>query len=962
MSPSEPLSDAAPCSALPLIDLRRVEADALPALLEGLDPHATLVVSQAQSSLIPGHPVWVWPQPQADGAWVEAYEDGCLQVLQQRLAAEGWRVLGPTGELLRSSAAEPAPSGRPPLAVVSPLPPERSGISDYVAALLPALSRHYRLVLIHPDPAAIAPVLDHQGDPLPLHPPGWLDGCSDPELRILYHFGNSQYHEPMLALMRRHPGVVMLHDYYLSHLMDGWYRHAEGAPSLAALLHHCHGYPAVQTYSRERPGGGHGHLWRYSLNQPVLQSARGVLVHSPHSRSLAERDYNPASLLNWHQIPMLSRAPHPVTADALTAVRERFGLEPHDQLICSFGYVGPSKLSLELVEAFALSGLGRQGWMLILAGSAGGNTAYRRDLEAAIAAASLHGRVHVSGWIDAEDYAGLQQLSSINVQLRVQSRGESSAAVMDCLQSGAALVVNRHGSLDDLPDSVCRKVPDRFSRDELAAALVSLANDPEERAVLGQRARSLCQERHTPEVCAEAYRDAIEAISRRRAHPLDVAAALGRCRDYRQLPRHTRVEVINGLAERLPAQPRPRRLYVDVSAIVLENLGTGIQRVTTNICRELLRQLPPGWLMEPVQATPHEQGYRTAPAYAAALLGLPANLVGEPEPVLPGPGDLFLGLDLFHAVVEAQAGWYARIQARGAETWFVVYDLLPCQLPECFPPGTDVLHHRWLQTITRSTGALCISRTVAEELHEWIAAQGSRSCAVRWFHQGADLPEPGPSRPRTPGRRSADNRRLELELLMVGTLEPRKGHLQVLQAMHRLWKQNICLNLTIIGREGWRNLPAEQRRNLPATMKLLRDLCQHFPQRLRWIDNASDTELLHHYQQADALLAASFGEGFGLPLMEARRNGLEVIARDLPVFREVLGNDGLFFEASDDEQLSTWLAQWHAKRQTQKRHDDWLHLSATNPSATGITWQESCNQLLRALAIEPAGQEQQPDG
>ncbi|MCS5698043.1 glycosyltransferase [Cyanobium sp. FGCU-52] len=961
MNPAEPLSAEAPSEAPPLIDLRRVEAAVLPTLLAGLDPRAPLVVCEAQGSLIPDHALWVWPSPQADGTWGEVYEDGCLQVLQHRLGAPGWQVLGSAGELLRASAAEPAGSERPPLAIVSPLPPERSGISDYVAALLPALSRHYSVVLIHPDPAGIAPQLDHLGEPLPLHPPGWLDRCSDPELRILYHFGNSLFHEPMLALMRRHPGVVVLHDYYLSHLMDGWCRHADGAPSLAALLQHGHGYPAVQEYSRERPSGGHGHLWRYSVNQPVLQAARGVLVHSPHSRSLAERDYNPQSLLNWHQIPMLSRAPQPVTADSLEAVRQRFGLKPDDQLICSFGYVGPSKLSLELIEAFALSGLGRQGWMLILAGSEGGNTAYRGMLEAAIASASLQGRVHVSGWIDAEQYACLQQLSSINVQLRVQSRGETSAAVMDCLQSGTALIVNRHGSLDDLPDPVCHKLPDRFGRDQLAAALVALATDPEARAVLGQQARRLCQERHTPEVCAEAYRDAIETISRRRAHPLDVAAALGRCPDYRQLPRHTRVEMINGLAERLPAQPRPRRLFVDVSAIVQENLGTGIQRVTTNICRELLRQLPPGWLVEPVQATPHEPGYRTAPAYAAGLLDVPANLLNEPEPVLPGEGDLFLGLDLFHAVVEAQADWYARIKARGAQTWFVVYDLLPCQLPECFPPGTDALHHRWLQTITLSTGAVCISRTVAEELREWIAAHGPRDCAVRWFHQGADLPELRPGRPRTPAGRPPGNPRPNLDLLMVGTLEPRKGHQQVLQAMERLWQQDIQLNLTIIGREGWRGLAKDQRRTLPDTIELLRDLCQRFPQRLRWIDNASDIELLHHYQQADALLAASFGEGFGLPLMEARRNGLEVIARDLPVFREVLGDDGLFFMASDDEQLATWLAQWHAKRQTLERRDDWLNLSAAKPAATGITWQESCSQLLRALAIDPPGDEQLPD-
>jgi glycosyltransferase involved in cell wall biosynthesis len=530
---------------------------------------------------------------------------------------------------------------------------------------------------------------------------------------------------------------------------------------------------------------------------------------------------------------------------------------------------------------------------------------------------------------------------------------------MDCLQSGAALVVNRHGSLDDLPDSVCRKLPDRFSADQLAAELVALASDPEGRRELARRAGELCHTRHTPEVCAEAYRDAIERIARQRAHPLDVALALGRSEAYPQLPQHSRVAVINGLVERLPAQPAPRRLYVDVSAIVLENLGTGIQRVTANLCRELLRQLPSGWLLEPVQATPREVGYRTAPAFAGELLGIPPGLGGAPQPVLPGKGDLFLGLDLFHAVVEAQSGWYAYIKARGARTWFVVYDLLPCLLPECFPPGTDALHHRWLQTITRASGALCISRTVAAELREWIADHDSPPCTVRWFHQGADLAEPSPARlrlaPATTAQRA--ERPSDPQLLMVGTLEPRKGYLQVLQALQQLWQQGIALNLTIIGREGWRNLPADQRRSLPDTMHLLQDLCRRFPQRLRWLKDVADADLLQHYRSADALLAASYGEGFGLPLVEARLNGLAVIARDLPVFREVLGDDALFFTAGDGDELAAWLSQWCA-RQAERRCDPQLLMSRRSESRrVAITWQQSCSQLLRALEIESAPQQ-----
>jgi len=939
-----------------LVDLRRVEPSSLVVLLQDLPTDTHLVVSEQQWPMLGGRAGMVWPEPEDVQEWTEIYEDASLQVLQDRLGASGWVVLGTSGERLRGSVAQNAAvAGRTQLAIVSPLPPERSGISDYVAALAPALSRYYDLVLIHPEPKRVAPVNDGRGQAVPLYPPMWLDECANQNCRILYHIGNSPFHEPMLLLMRRHPGIVVLHDYYLSHLVNGWCHGGNGAPDLLSLLQQGHGYPAVMLYNKRFQGDGQEHLWRYSLNQTVLQAARGILIHSPHSRSLAEHDYNPATLHNWHQIPMLCRAAHTVTTESKVAMRQRYSLKQEDQVICSFGYIGPSKLSLELIKAFAESGLARQGWKLIFVGSEGGNSAYRAEMDAAISSASIQDRVIVTGWINAEDYSYLQQMGAIHVQLRTRSRGETSAAVMDCLQSGAALVVNRHGSFDDLPDTVCHKIPDSFSQKQLAEALVRLSKDPAEREQLGQRASEYCKARHAPHVCAQAYHEAIETIHKRGGHPLDVARKLGEASPYRQLPRGRRLAIINGLAARLPSQPAPRRLYVDVSAITVENLGTGIQRVTTNLCREMMSQLPPGWLLEPIRATASEVGYRTAPEFGEWMLGLPTGHLNKPEPVLPGADDLFLGLDLFHAVVNTHTDWYSHIKARGTKTWFVVYDLLPCQLPEFFPPGTDEMHARWLQTVARATGAVCISKTVANELNTWIANHGISSCEVRWFHQGANPIETDPSRlpPKLPRWLKAEAIRSSLELLMVGTIEPRKGYLQVLEAMELLWREKVDLNLKIVGREGWRQLPKEHRRTIPETLDLINSLCKQYPERLKWLKDADDRQLQKSYQEADALIAASYGEGFGLPLVEARHNGLDVIARDLPVFREVMGEECRYFSASNSSQLASFLKEW-AVKQSEKPGQSLESIRAKKREALKSnmqTWSESCGQLLKAIGV-----------
>ena len=56
---------------------------------------------------------------------------------------------------------------------------------------------------------------------------------------------------------------------------------------------------------------------------------------------------------------------------------------------------------------------------------------------------------------------------------------------------------------------------------------------------------------------------------------------------------------------------------------------------------------------------------------------------------------------------------------------------------------------------------------------------------------------------------------------MVGTLEPRKGIAQVLSAFELLWADGVELQLVLVGKEGWRELPENQRRTIPALVKRL---------------------------------------------------------------------------------------------------------------------------------------------
>jgi glycosyltransferase involved in cell wall biosynthesis len=165
-------------------------------------------------------------------------------------------------------------------------------------------------------------------------------------------------------------------------------------------------------------------------------------------------------------------------------------------------------------------------------------------------------------------------------------------------------------------------------------------------------------------------------------------------------------------------------------------------------------------------------------------------------------------------------------------------------------------------------------------------------------------------------------------LVMIGTIEPRKGHSQALSAMERLWGDGEDVNLLICGKQGWMVESMAQRLHSHAELG----------SRLFWLDQAGDEALLQLYSIASGMLMASEGEGFGLPLVEAARHGVPLIARDLPVFREISGEHAFYFSGTDPADLADALRTWLKlyRRGGHPKSDD-LHL---------LTWEESTRQLL----------------
>ena len=144
----------------------------------------------------------------------------------------------------------------------------------------------------------------------------------------------------------------------------------------------------------------------------------------------------------------------------------------------------------------------------------------------------------------------------------------------------------------------------------------------------------------------------------------------------------------------------------------------------------------------------------------------------------------------------------------------------------------------------------------------------------------------------------------------------------------------------IFGREGWLNTPDDERRNIPEIARTIRNHRQ-LGSRLFWLDDCDDDILMETYDNATCLLAASEGEGFGLPLIEASRHGLPIVARDIPVFREVAGEHAFYFNGLEPEDIATAITEWLR-----------LYRRGTHPQSDGIkwlTWEENVERLKSIL-------------
>ena len=656
-------------------------------------------------------------------------------------------VLPATPQLGRCSRRRGTPRRRPPA-------PAAPGLHVAAAAAtirhrrlqrrtVPELARFYDIELVV-DQARRRPALECQ---LPAAQLDWFDAHGDDFDRVVYHFGNSGVHRHMFELMRRHPGIVVLHDFFLSGVLDNLERDGYLPHAFLRALYESHGYTGLLDLQRN---GRNPSIWKYPAQQgrarPCRRRDRPLRFLAPAGAPLVRR----RSAADWRTAaaaarPLRQRRQH---AERARRRARRLGLAAGDFLVCSFGMLGRTKLNEELLDAFLASPLGSRSAL-----PAGVRRRKRpgpirrrpRRARSPPARRQPH-RASPASSAPTPMPTTLPPATARSSCART-TRGETSAAVLDCLLLRRA----DHRQRARLERRTARRRAGqdagRLQRGRAGRRAGALRGDAALRAP-GRSARATTWQRSTRRPpSAQRYPTRSSPLPRSRA------AATARCSArWRAWPRLRRPARAGrrGPRDRLqPAAAAPRQLFVDISALVQSDLKTGIQRVVRSILLALIDDPPPGYRIEPVYSNGGNRRYLYARRFTLEHGRRQPSCSWKTRRSNCAPATCSSASTCSPTAPSQNEPSLLAMRERGVAVYFVVYDLLPVLRPDVFPFGTERLFrrlpgHRRRRRRRRGVHFARGGRRTGRLVQQHARARRA-PLKLGYFHLGADIDASAPS-------------------------------------------------------------------------------------------------------------------------------------------------------------------------------------------------------------------------
>jgi hypothetical protein len=352
----------------------------------------------------------------------------------------------------------------------SPMPPARTGVADYSAALVSGLR-------------AFGPVrVNEAGD------------------TNLYHIGNNQLHRAIYALALRAPGVTVLHDAVLQHFFLGAMDEREYVDEFAFNYGEWSRGLAEQMWRGRANSAARAQYFAYPMLRRIAERSSAVVVHNPGAAAMVRRH---APLARVIEIPLLWRQPALPSAAEVVRLRQACGIPASAFVFGVYGFLRESKRLTSILSAFSRL---KNAWLLVA------GDFISSDLERSISPVLRRDRVVLLPYLPGPRFWLAALACDACINLRSPAAGETSDITVQMMGAGKAVILTESLENSPFPETACIRVEpgirERESLYEHLVLLTSFAGLPRE---IGARAGAHIAGHHVLSRVAERYWESLRA-------------------------------------------------------------------------------------------------------------------------------------------------------------------------------------------------------------------------------------------------------------------------------------------------------------------------------------------------------------------------------------------------------------------------------------------------------------------
>ena len=314
---------------------------------------------------------------------------------------------------------------------------------------------------------------------------------------------------------------------------------------------------------------------------------------------------------------------------------------------------------------------------------------------------------------------------------------------------------------------------------------------------------------------------------------------------------------------------------------------------------------------------------------------VPASLALDEAPLALGPRDTVLAVG-YDWLRKSPAQVRALKTSTGVRYVVTCYDMIPVQFPAFYEPDeVRGFAQFWRDMLPIADRVLTTSECTRRDLRDWAAAEQVRMPATRTVPLASVIGAPGAALAPLPTGLTPQH-----FILMVATLEPRKGHRLLLDIWRELLQRGVPqahgFALVLVGRRGWK------------ADAIVADVAALAGPHLHHLDSVNDRLLERLYRDCAFTVLPSTYEGFGLPVIESFSHGRAAIVSTGGALPEVAGLLAPAVSIDDRDGWRTRLESWMAQSAERAMYEARIRSTFARP-----TWAFAADQFRQA-ALEDA--------